>query len=248
MNRTQDRKKLINLLAINNSGVVLKFAEVLVSETFDKGKNEITTANFRSACDDAKIKRIQDANRKTSDGTDAIWWLWKWAKKEILTWISRGQYEFNIDLLTSESIKIPPKSSKNAPTKKKIFGVTSQKFEASLKNMLVNKYERKKVNRDSCLKHHGAACKVCKLSFGEFYGKDIAEGFIHVHHLVPLSKIHKQYEAKGKEYKPNPETQMIPVCPNCHAMLHYGFPEPETFEEAKEHVEELKKRIENKQR
>lgn len=46
----------------------------------------------------------------------------------------------------------------------------------------------------------------------DVYG-EIAEGFIHMHHLVPLSAIRE-------EYKLNPQTDLIPVCPNCHAMLH----------------------------
>jgi hypothetical protein len=37
-------------------------------------------------------------------------------------------------------------------------------------------------------------------------------GFIHVHHLKPLSKIRKNYK--------DPMKDLIPVCPNCHSMLH----------------------------
>jgi 5-methylcytosine-specific restriction protein A len=44
------------------------------------------------------------------------------------------------------------------------------------------------------------------------YG-EIGKGFIHVHHIVPIHKI-------GKEYKINYIEDLVPVCPNCHAMLH----------------------------
>ena len=44
------------------------------------------------------------------------------------------------------------------------------------------------------------------------YG-DIGKGFIHIHHIVPLNQI-------KKEYKINYKRDLIPVCPNCHAMLH----------------------------
>jgi hypothetical protein len=40
-------------------------------------------------------------------------------------------------------------------------------------------------------------------------------GFIHVHHLQPLS------EAGGGETT-DPEKDLVPVCPNCHYMLHRG--------------------------
>jgi predicted HNH restriction endonuclease len=56
------------------------------------------------------------------------------------------------------------------------------------------------------------------------YG-DIGQGFIHIHHLIPLSGI-------KQDYRLNPETDLIPVCPNCHAMLHRRDP-PFTPEELK---------------
>ena len=44
------------------------------------------------------------------------------------------------------------------------------------------------------------------------YG-EIGKDFIHVHHLIPLNEI-------GKEYIVDYKNDLIPVCPNCHAMLH----------------------------
>jgi 5-methylcytosine-specific restriction protein A len=46
------------------------------------------------------------------------------------------------------------------------------------------------------------------------YG-EIGRGFIHVHHVVPISSI-------GESYKVDPAKDLVPVCPNCHAMLHRG--------------------------
>ena len=40
-------------------------------------------------------------------------------------------------------------------------------------------------------------------------GKD----FIHVHHIIPLNEI-------KEEYTVDPIKDLVPVCPNCHAMLH----------------------------
>ena len=58
----------------------------------------------------------------------------------------------------------------------------------------------------------------------KIYG-DIAEGFIHVHHLVPLSAIKEDYQL-------DPVNDLLPVYPNCHAMLHRRKP-PFTPEELK---------------
>lgn len=45
---------------------------------------------------------------------------------------------------------------------------------------------------------------------------DLGKGFIHVHHIVPIST------RKGEPHKIDPENSLVPVCPNCHAMLHKG--------------------------
>ena len=85
-------------------------------------------------------------------------------------------------------------------------------YEGIKKSVIVNKYERSSIARNKCIQHHGTLCKICSLDFSELYG-DLGKGFIHVHHILPIHKI-------GKEYKVNYIEDLIPVCPNCHAMLH----------------------------
>ena len=50
------------------------------------------------------------------------------------------------------------------------------------------------------------------MDFGEVYGA-VGAGYIHVHHVTPLSEVTGEREI-------DPVTDLIPVCPNCHAMLH----------------------------
>ena len=52
----------------------------------------------------------------------------------------------------------------------------------------VNSYERAPVARRKCIEYYGPICIVCKFDFLATFGP-AAKGFIHVHHLVPLSKI-----------------------------------------------------------
>lgn len=85
-------------------------------------------------------------------------------------------------------------------------------YEGIKQQIIVNKYERSSIARARCLEAHGHTCKICNFDFETTYGK-VGEGFIHVHHLKPLHTI-------GQSYKINYETDLIPVCPNCHAMLH----------------------------
>lgn len=80
------------------------------------------------------------------------------------------------------------------------------------KSVYVNVYERNPKARREAIKYHGTQCAVCDMSFEDKYG-EIGVGFIHIHHIVPISEI-------GKEYKINYKTDLVPVCPNCHAMLH----------------------------
>lgn len=94
--------------------------------------------------------------------------------------------------------------------------------EGALTRIVVNKYERSPRNRAACLAHYGNSCQGCGFSFAEKYG-DIASGYIHVHHLVPVSKI-------GPDYLINPIKDLIPLCPNCHAAIHLQSP-PFTLEE-----------------
>ena len=85
-------------------------------------------------------------------------------------------------------------------------------YEGLKKKIVVNKYERSSIARNKCIEFHGLNCKVCDINFLAKYG-EIGKDFIHIHHLVPIHKI-------GKEYKIDYKNDLIPVCPNCHAMLH----------------------------
>jgi len=84
--------------------------------------------------------------------------------------------------------------------------------EGAKKEIIINRYERNPIARQKCLDFHGVNCLVCNMNFEKVYG-EVGCGFIHVHHLIPLHSI-------KEEYIVNPETDLIPVCPNCHAMLH----------------------------
>ena len=54
------------------------------------------------------------------------------------------------------------------------------------------------------------------MDFENTYGA-IGAGFIHVHHIKQISEIGEQYEV-------DPLQDLVPVCPNCHAMLHKRKP------------------------
>lgn len=165
-------------------------------------------------------------------------------------WIDKKEYEkalgrdlfFNLELLDeadSEKLSLPLlkenglKAAPQGPMKlsvalesyiSSIFSTATNKdfpetigsplevFEGIKKQVTVNKYERSPIARARCIKVHGHTCKVCHFSFEEKYG-DLGKDFIHVHHITPIHSI-------GKSYRIDYVNDLIPVCPNCHAMLH----------------------------
>jgi len=102
-------------------------------------------------------------------------------------------------------------------------------YEGASKTIKVNVYERNSDARKKCIEHYGYKCAVCSFDFENVYGS-IGENYIHVHHKIPISEI-------KKEYKLDPINDLIPVCPNCHSMIHRTTPSL-TVEELKKHLEE----------
>lgn len=97
--------------------------------------------------------------------------------------------------------------------------------EGAKSTVVINAYERNREARQACLRHHGLSCQPCGINFEELYG-DLGAGYIHVHHIVPIHRI-------GKSYNVDPIKDLIPVCPNCHAMVHRRS-EPLTVAELRE--------------
>lgn len=97
--------------------------------------------------------------------------------------------------------------------------------EGAAHRISVNTYERNAEARRQCLEEKGFACSACDTLLADVYG-EAAEGLIHVHHQVPLSSI-------GRTYVVNASTDLVPVCPNCHAVMHRQNP-PYTVEEVRE--------------
>lgn len=96
-------------------------------------------------------------------------------------------------------------------------GIDSSIFEEG--RLLVevqNEYERNRKARTESLRFHGCYCHVCGFDFSKVYGA-IGAGHIHVHHIVPVSKI-------GKTYIVDPIKDLIPVCSNCHCIIHSREP------------------------
>lgn len=105
-----------------------------------------------------------------------------------------------------------------------------EKFmEGSSSQISINAYERNPNARIKCIEHYGYECQICKFNFEDVYGQ-LGKDYIHVHHLIPLSEI-------GENYEVNPIKDLIPLCPNCHSMIHRTKPAL-SIETLKEHHKE----------
>jgi 5-methylcytosine-specific restriction protein A len=88
--------------------------------------------------------------------------------------------------------------------------------EGASREVVVNRYERSRLNRELCIQLQGAVCKVCSFDFAQAYGP-LGEGFIEVHHVTPVSSM-------GEGFRVDVERDLVPLCSNCHAMVHRQTP------------------------
>lgn len=76
--------------------------------------------------------------------------------------------------------------------------------------------ERNPIARQKCIEHFGCKCFVCGLEFLKRYG-ELGRDYIHIHHRVDIS-------TRPDEYDVDPKKDLVPLCPNCHAMAHQQRP------------------------
>jgi len=88
------------------------------------------------------------------------------------------------------------------------------------------RYERDPDNRLKAIEYHGLQCSICGFDFYKAYG-DRGQGFIEIHHIKPISTFEK-------EKLVDPKSDLVPVCANCHRMIHRKKDNILTIEEMKQ--------------
>lgn len=88
-------------------------------------------------------------------------------------------------------------------------------------------YERSKLLREYAIKYYTKngkiSCHCCSFNFEDFYGSEIGKGFIEIHHTKPIFK----YEDEDLEnILKDAVKNLIPVCSNCHRMIHRNWNKP----------------------
>lgn len=85
-------------------------------------------------------------------------------------------------------------------------------------------YDRSDRNRAEAIRIHGTYCKCCGFNFNEVYGSELARDYIEVHHVKSITTSEGVVE---------PSTDLVPLCSNCHSMVHRRHGEILTVDELK---------------
>lgn len=97
--------------------------------------------------------------------------------------------------------------------------------DGKVKEFFGKRYERNIENRKKAIEIHGLSCAACGFNFEEVYGER-GKDFIEVHHVKPLSTLKEEMVIDAKE-------DLVPVCANCHRMIHRRKENVLTVEELK---------------
>lgn len=170
-------------------------------------------------------------NSLSQDATDWHTWPQNWANYSVV--ISKVQVEVirHIQQCLFESISGLVGMLVSLIDQSHCDNVLEPQMEGETHKVETTKYERNPLNRSLCLIANGHKCKICGFDFEERYGS-IGRDFIEVHHIVPVSSM-------GYPKIIDPVADLIPVCPNCHAMLHRKDP-PYFPDDIKKMIKEAK--------
>ena len=96
--------------------------------------------------------------------------------------------------------------------------------------------KRNPLLRQACIDKYGYQCQCCGMNFADVYGEVLGGRFIEVHHLKMISTYDEQLP---DDYLEN----LVPLCSNCHSMIHHGPNGPLTLRELRDAYKGEKKEI-----
>ncbi|HEV2155810.1 HNH endonuclease [Bradyrhizobium sp.] len=197
----------------------------------------LADAGARTSCAAVLARCLRDGasvnlkiNGRPARPDDPSGWDGEWSRLELS--VRRGQLDLGngdqdnekifawTQQVTAAIVALLPLEQDDLPTEN-LHGGFSEGAQVQFE---ANRYERDRRNRAAALAIHGCACQVCSSDLGDRYGPT-AIGLIEVHHLIPVSKL-------GPDYRINPATDLVPLCPNCHRVAHRRDP-PFTVDELK---------------
>lgn len=202
----------------NEGDIVYIYCTKPYQKVMFKAKVEVINMSFNAITDDKGFWKIMEEYEKAKDGKYCRLRLIEQADSDMLT----------LTRLLENGLKAAPQGAKRLNVElvlymnKFLLDCYSDGFfndiadvalvEGIKHSVIVNRYERSSIARSKCVEYNGCICKVCGIDFEKVYG-DLGKEFIHIHHIVPISKIDRSYRIDYKK-------DLVPLCPNCHAMIH----------------------------
>ncbi|WP_214848761.1 HNH endonuclease [Exiguobacterium sp. s193] len=182
---------------------------------------------------DKNILRITSGNTKGRNSANILYYLGMKAEyrgifkgksiNEVINILENDDQDYSV------SIKLLKLSKDEELSKVIDLDIEAEKveegygIEGSSREYYGKRYERNARNRMLAIQEHGLSCKVCNFNFEMMYGEH-GKDFIEIHHIKPLSTL-------SKAIKVNPKTDLVPLCSNCHRMIHRRKNEVLTIEE-----------------
>ena len=148
----------------------------------------------------------------------------QWDRKDLFPYLRFEKETY--DVFKISFLSFNNDDEENDQWNESLSGNILGKTEGQKKEYLTTRYERNRQNRELCIKLFGTNCYVCGFDFERAYG-NIGCGFIEVHHRTPL------HNSNG-EVAINPMKDLIPLCSNCHRMIHRKKDEVFSVEELKD--------------
>lgn len=174
-------------------------------ELYRNWRSSVSVTPRANAENEAADGKYTETLKLLADFFDSI--TFKGRSKPILTEAEKRDQKA---LKKSRLATRPPQPDPLQPTDDE----TDELTEGRIRQANLTRHERNRQLRQLCLAHYGYVCQVCGMNFEERYG-EIGKDFIEVHHLNPIA------DTDG-EHVLDPVEGLVPLCSNCHSMIHRG--------------------------
>lgn len=105
---------------------------------------------------------------------------------------------------------LTPMESGNVVSSSPVLSTTEEEGKHVTREQII--ITRNRDARAKSIQHYGCWCQACGIKMQDIYGS-LGESYIEVHHRKPIHLFDDTHVV-------DPIEDLIPLCPNCHAMIH----------------------------
>lgn len=142
-------------------------------------------------------------------------------KQDLVQYLTTN--DFSWDDLKNNLRDVEANKNKNVD----VFDENIMINEGYKKTIEVKIYQRSSKLRSAAIQHYKSTnrlyCQCCSFNFSKFYGNQIGDDFIEMHHVKPIFKYD---EIELTKFINDAIKNIVPVCSNCHRMIHKVWKHP----------------------